>query len=247
MKRRAAAALSAGLGLGVVQHAPALTSITPLRRRFMPQLSGISRLPHIALTYNACPDPRSTPQLLDLLARYEVHATFFLLAQRAQQQPALVAAMVEAGHEIGVHGWNHGCVALSRPGTIRRDLHAARNTLEDLTGAPVARYRPPYGVLTTESLLAAQALGLQTVLWSSWGRDWTPHATARSIERTVLKTAHPGGTVLLHHCDREATAISWRRTLTASWRLLAAWHDAQISVGPLREHAWNPHPVPDHP
>ena len=139
----------------------------------MPQLSGISRLPHIALTYNACPDPRSTPQLLDLLARYEVHATFFLLARRAQQQPALVAAMVEAGHEIGVHGWNHGCVALSRPGTIPRDLHAARNTLEDLTGAPVARYRPPYGVLTTESLLAAQALGLQTVLWSSWGRDWT--------------------------------------------------------------------------
>ncbi|GAB3775163.1 peptidoglycan/xylan/chitin deacetylase (PgdA/CDA1 family) [Nocardioides ginsengisegetis] len=230
MKRAALAAAA------VVAHAPALASIGPLRRHLLPGLSGVGPGPHIALTYDDGPDPATTPYFLDLLEAHGRTATFFLLGAHAARHPVLVAEMAARGHELAVHGWDHTCVALKRPGTLARDLRESARLLEQLTGEAPRWYRPPYGVLTTPALYAARAAGLRTVLWTAWGRDWEAGATPARIVRTVERRLAPGGTVLLHDTDRTSAPRSWERTLAASAILLDRWDRDGQDLGPLRDH-----------
>lgn len=214
--------------------APALASIGPARRLFLPRLSGIGRPDHLALTYDDGPDPVSTPHFLDLLDRHGRTATFFLLGAHVARHPALVAEMAERGHELAVHGWEHDCVLAVRPGRLAAQLRDTVAVIEDTTGRRPRWYRPPYGVLSTPALGAARASGLRTVLWSAWGRDWEARATPERIVRTVGRTLAPGGTVLLHDTDRTSAPGSWHHTLEASGLLLESW--AGSGVGPLAEH-----------
>jgi peptidoglycan/xylan/chitin deacetylase (PgdA/CDA1 family) len=237
---RALSALGAGAVLGSTLAAtnllPSIASIAPLRRAFLPRLAGVSHRDHIALTVDDGPDRRSTPQFLDLLAARGVTATFFLLAAHVRCETRLVREMAAAGHELAVHGWEHDCLALRPPGGLVRDLARSREVIEDVSGTETRWYRPPYGVMTGEGLYAAKQAQLRTVLWSSWGVDWSRHATPTSIVATVSRSAFPGGTVLLHDTDRNAARGSWQATLEATRLLLERWSGADALVGPLREH-----------
>jgi peptidoglycan/xylan/chitin deacetylase (PgdA/CDA1 family) len=231
--RSAAAAVGATV---VLQATPALTSIAPARRVLMPRLSGRSHRHHIALSFDDGPDSVSTPHFLDLLAVREVAATFFLLGDHAARERGLVRELVDAGHEVAVHGWTHECLALVPPHRLAGELARTREVLEETTGTPVRWYRPPYGVLTAAGVWAAGRAGLQTVLWSAWGMDWSADATPTTIVHRVSRTVRPGGTVLLHDTDRTSARGSWRRTLAATASLLDRWQSEGVPVGPLREH-----------
>ena len=110
---------AAGLG-AVAQFGPALTSVTPLRRVLLPSLAGVSRHPHVALTYDDGPDA-STPEFLDLLDRHGVTATFFLLGAHVERHRAVVRDLHARGHELAVHGWDHRCVCLLYTSPSPRD------------------------------------------------------------------------------------------------------------------------------
>jgi peptidoglycan/xylan/chitin deacetylase (PgdA/CDA1 family) len=190
----------------------------------------------VALTYDDGPDPVSTPAFLALLAAYDVRATFFLLGEHAVRHPALVREIADAGHELAVHGWTHRATPTLPPGVLAAQVRRAAVAIEEVGGTPVHLYRPPYGVLSTETLVAGRTAGLRTVLWSAWGRDWERTATPERVVRTVTRTLRPGGTVLLHDTDRTAAPESWRVTLAASRALLEEWRADDLPVGPLSEH-----------
>ncbi len=235
--RTAARAVAGAAGAtAVVQAVPALSSIAPLRRSLLPRLSGRSGRHHIALSFDDGPDPASTPHFLELLADRGVNATFFLLGAYAVHEQVLVRDLVDAGHEVAVHGWTHECLALVPPRRLADELTRTREVLEETTGTPVRWYRPPYGVYTAAGVWAARRAGLQTVLWSAWGVDWSANATPSTIAQRVARAVRPGGTVLLHDTDRTSSPDSWRRTLVATATLLDSWRDDGIPVGPLREH-----------
>ncbi len=232
---------------------PSALSIGPVRAALTPalappRLSGISDAHHVALTFDDGPDPASTPLFLDLLDRLGVRATFFLLGRHVAGNEDLVRRTADAGHELGVHGWDHRPVVLHGPRALREGIVRTRGLLEGLAGRPVRWYRPPYGLLTPASWYAARAAGLDTVLWSAWGRDWSRQATHASVFRLVMRDARPGGTVLLHDSDRTSAPASWRSTLVATGLLVSAWREQGIGVGPLAEH-WDgarlaaPHPA----
>jgi peptidoglycan/xylan/chitin deacetylase (PgdA/CDA1 family) len=216
----------------------AAASVHPIRRRLTPahlpdRLSGVSDRRHVALTFDDGPDPASTPRFLDLLASRDVRATFFVLGRHAAEEPDLLRAIVREGHELAVHGWTHRCVALVRPVPLQAQLLLTRDLVEDLTQTPMRWYRPPYGVLTPYAQRAAASVGLETVLWSAWGRDWERRATPHRVLRTVQRDLKPGGTVLLHDTDRTSARDSWRVTLAATDLLLRA---QPAPFGPLLEH-----------
>lgn len=213
-----------------------VAGIGPLRRRLAPELAGISSTPHVALTYDDGPDPVSTPRFLRLLERTGQRATFFVLGEHAVPQRRLLREMMDAGHEIGVHGWDHRCVLNTRRDRLTDEVRRTAGTVEALTGERVRWYRPPYGVLSPAALAAARAAGLRPVLWSAWGRDWERHATPSRIVSSLERTLRPGGTVLLHDTDRTSAPGSWRRTLAASELLLTRWAATGTDVGPLRDH-----------
>ena len=164
----------AAAGLAIAHAGPGLTAIGPVRRRLFPQLAGLGRPDHVALTFDDGPDPASTPAFLDLLAARRLHATFFLLGSMVARAPQLAAEIAAAGHEIAVHGWDHRYTILRSPGAVFSDLARASDAVSGATGTSPRFFRPPYGVLSSGAVLAARRLELTPVLWSSWGREWAP-------------------------------------------------------------------------
>ena len=96
--------------------------------------------------------------------------------------------------------------------------------------------RAPYGVFTGPALLAASRLGLEPVLWTCWGRDWTRRATPASVASTVIRGLSGGGTILLHDSDVAAAPGSWRATVGALPWVLDHCRAHGLAVGPLVDH-----------
>ncbi len=242
MTVRQALALATATGLGTAA-APSLLSVGPVRRALTPafvpaELSGLAPGGHVALTFDDGPDPTSTPSFLRLLDELGVRATFFVLGRHLER--GLLREMVDRGHEIGVHGWDHRPVVLHRPYALLDGIARTRDLVVDASGASVQWYRPPYGLVTTTSWWAAGRAGLRTVLWSAWGRDWERRATPASVTSIVRAQLRPGGTVLLHDSDRTSAPGAWRTTLVATERLVRLWRREGVEVGPLASHWLEP-------
>ncbi|MET9876724.1 polysaccharide deacetylase family protein [Actinacidiphila glaucinigra] len=229
------AALAGGV-LAAGHIVPAATWLPGLRRRAFPALAGLGRPDHVALTFDDGPDPVSTPRFLDALDELSVRATFFVLGTRVDGHPRVVREAVRRGHEIAVHGWTHDRPWLPDAARERAGLARAVRAVRETCGTAPLWYRPPYGILTGGRWAAARRAGLTPVLWSAWGRDWTPGATAESVLATLRPDLRAGATVLLHDSDHASAPGSWRATLAALPALVAACREAGLTVGPLVEH-----------
>lgn len=215
---------------------PALLRARVLRAAVCPELAGIGRPGSVALTFDDGPDPEGTPAVLDALDRLGWSATFFMLGAQVHRYPDVARAVVAAGHEAAVHGFSHRNHLARRPADVHQDVARAASVVMTATGARPSWFRPPYGVLTLGSLIAARRAGLRPVLWTAWGRDWEPHSPAQ-VADTVRSQLSPGGTVLLHDSDCVArVAGSWRTTVQALPRLAELADQLGCTVGPLREH-----------
>ncbi len=226
----------AALGVAAAAYGvPALTALPRVRTRLLPRLSGVGEPDRVALTFDDGPSPASTPRFVDVLAGRGVRATFFLLGSVLARAPGLGRDLVAAGHEVAVHGWAHRNLLLRSPSGTYDDLARARALVADTTGLVPRFFRPPYGVFSTSSLLAARRLNLTPVLWTCWGKDWSRSATPRSVLASVTTGLSGGATVLLHDAD-SAGAFGWRSTLAALPRLLDHCAQHGLRVGPLSEH-----------
>lgn len=167
----------------------------------------------VALTFDDGPSPTATPAVLDALDRLGLRATFFCLGVHAARWPGLVDEIVGRGHTVGTHGHCHGHHLGHSPRWIQRDLDAALETMAGL-GVRTRWFRPPYGQVSGPTMTAARARGVELVLWSAWGREWTaPHATA--VARRVTAALAPGAIVLLHDSDECSTVGTAAKALGA--------------------------------
>jgi len=235
-RRGRLAASALGATLLVTQASPAISVITPLRRRAWPALAGVGRRGHVALTFDDGPDRNSTPAFLDLLQDHGVRATFFLLGRMLQANPEVGRQIAASGHEIAVHGWDHRPAALYGPAAARDGLARTCDLISEITGTRPGWYRPPYGVLSASALWAARRLDLTPVLWTAWGRDWRARSTPETVTATVTRRLVDGGTILLHDSDCTSAAGSWRTTLAALPDLIDHVRSEGLTIGPLDEH-----------
>jgi peptidoglycan/xylan/chitin deacetylase (PgdA/CDA1 family) len=235
MKRGLGVIAIAGAGAATLNALPSVTAISAVRYHLTPRLSGYAETDAVALTFDDGPDPVSTPAFLDALATARVHATFFLVGSMLERARSLGAEIVAAGHEVAVHGWSHRCLLARGPGSTYRDIARARDLIAEMTGDRPTYYRPPYGILSTAALATTRRLELTPVLWTACGKDWARTATPDSVTRRVVRELRPGGTVLLHDSDCTSAPGSWRATLDAVPRILAACADHGLLVGSLAE------------
>jgi peptidoglycan-N-acetylglucosamine deacetylase len=225
-----------GAGVAAAHAFPAITTWPALRRRVAPGLSGIGAADHVALTFDDGPHRMSTPRFLEMLATLGVRATFFMLGSQVERAPGLAREVAAAGHEIGLHGYDHRCLLARTPAATFADLRRGHDILADTLGEAPRWWRPPYGVLTTAALAASRRLDMKPVLWTAWGRDWRAAATADSVLADVCRSLTGGGTVLLHDSDITAAPGCWRSTLGAVPRLIERCHERGWASGPLSEH-----------
>lgn len=153
--------------------------------------------PLVALTFDDGPDPRLTPQVLDVLRDRGVPAMFLLVAERVRQHPELARRVLAEGHEVGLHGDQH----VDMRGAGLRAQHAAlrrgRRDIEALLGCRVSWFRPPYGKQEPETVLACRLAGLRPLMWSTSAHDWEPVGIQAQLAHAASGIG-PGSVVLLH-------------------------------------------------
>ncbi len=184
----------------------------------------------VVLTFDDGPHVEGTPAVLEVLDRRQARATFFLVGEQVRKAPAVARAIVDAGHEVALHGDRHVLLLRRRVASFAADLDRASAAIAEATGVVPTLYRPPYGVFSRGTLAHVRARGLEPVLWSAWGRDWERRATPASISRRVTRRLGPGDVVLLHDSDAYSSPDSWRRTVAALPSILDAVAELAVPV-----------------
>ena len=172
---------------------PTPTPATPL---IFLTAHGNPNLHEIALTFDDGPAP-DTKDVLAILRRFHVLATFFMLGIWVQHFPDLARAVVADGHAIGDHTWDHPDLTRLSDSQVIQQLTSARNIIEQVTGVVPTLFRPPYEAYTRQTLNLAYSLKLSTILWNSDPRDWS-RPGVNSIINYVLNNAQNGSIILMH-------------------------------------------------
>ena len=155
-------------------------------------------LKKVALTFDDGPDTYYTPQILEILKRNDIKATFFIVGLRAQAHPEMVRRMVNEGHSIGNHTWDHPLLSKLPPDRVKEQVQKTEQLLYKITGFNTAMFRPPYGSTTSQVTNEISSLGYKMIDWSIDTRDWdkTPVPQIMNYVSTEL---YPGG-IILQHC-----------------------------------------------
>jgi peptidoglycan/xylan/chitin deacetylase (PgdA/CDA1 family) len=229
----------AGLGVtacaGVAWGAYAYASMWPGSRIFGEALVAPARPGELALTFDDGPNATWTPRLLDVLAKQEVRATFFLLGGRAEAEPELVRRIAEAGHVIGNHSWSHPNMARARAGRVRDELERTNKTLQQITGAPVKFFRPPYGARRPAVFRIAREMGLKLVLWNAMTSDWSDpsadriaYKLAERIDR--LRQRGRAANIVLHDGGHRDPGANRAHSVAAVERLIERYKETHRFV-----------------
>ncbi len=210
--------VSGGLAAGTV--AAGYQSMAPTGQWYGKTFIGLpvgSR--QLALTYDDGPNDPHTLRLLEVLARHEVPATFFLIGRYVRQRPDIVREIFRAGHTIGNHTFTHPWLIFQSEAEIRRQLDQCRDALQDAIGESSNLFRPPFGGRRPAVLHIVRELGLVPVMWNVTGYDWNA-PPAEVIERKVVRQVRGGDVILLHDGGHKEMGADRSHTVMATDRLI---------------------------
>ena len=227
--------LGAAAGLGLAWGACAYASLWPGSQLFGPTLIAPRRPGELALTFDDGPNPAWTPRLLDLLASHDVHATFFLVGKFAQAEPELVRRIVSAGHAIGNHSWSHPNLALTAAGRVEEELTRTSDLLQQIAGAPIRFFRPPFGARRPYVLRTARRLGMIPLLWNAMTTDWSEPSARRiagQLTRVINRQQQRGwaANIVLHDGSHTGLGANRGPSVAAAGQLIAHYKQSHRFV-----------------
>ncbi|PKM77132.1 MAG: polysaccharide deacetylase family protein [Firmicutes bacterium HGW-Firmicutes-15] len=162
--------------------------------------------PGVAITFDDGPDPDITPQILDILDRYQVKATFFVVGEKAATYPDLIKLIRVRGHYLGAHSQHHRFAWFMSPWETWKDWDECIATLENLTGEVVEWVRPPWGTFNLSTWFWLRIRRKHAVLWNAEGHDWQFRRNPEQIISRILNHTKEGSIVLLHDAGGEKGA-----------------------------------------
>ncbi|HTW58924.1 MAG TPA: polysaccharide deacetylase family protein [Terriglobales bacterium] len=176
----------------------------------------------LALTYDDGPNDPHTLRLLDVLARHDVHVTFFLIGRYVQERPDIAREIIKAGHVVGNHTFTHPLLTFKSTAEIRQELSSCRAQLQDAVGEHSEFFRPPFGGRRPAVLRIARELGLIPVMWNVTGYDWNAPPAA-VIERKIERQIRGGDVILLHDGCHKQMGADRAQTVLATDRLITKY------------------------
>ena len=151
----------------------------------------------IALTFDDGPHPRYTRQILDILDKYGVKATFFFVGQNIEYYPESALDVVKAGHEVGNHTYDHHRVEKMTQDDVLYEMTRCDDMIYSLSEYQTVLFRPPEGAFGEAVENSAAALGYSVILWSIDTRDWA-HSSPAEIYENVMHNVDSGDIILMH-------------------------------------------------
>jgi peptidoglycan/xylan/chitin deacetylase (PgdA/CDA1 family) len=197
----------------------------------------------LAITFDDGPNPAFTPKLLDLLDRFQVQATFFVIGRFVRECRGLTKEIAERGHLLANHTEMHPNLFWLTPDAVRDELQRCQDALRDATGGDARFFRPPYGFRNPWVVSTARDLGMQTVLWTLLPGDWRARSGEWLAERMqpiarhaeAASGRHTGDVLCLHDGAHRALGGDRSHTLRALEYWLPRWRDLGLKFVTISE------------
>jgi peptidoglycan/xylan/chitin deacetylase (PgdA/CDA1 family) len=198
---------------------------------------------YLAITFDDGPNPAITPQLLSLLDRFGVKATFFVIGRYVQECPEITREILNRGHLLANHTQTHPNLFWLGENLVRNELQQCQKALQEATGAAAKFFRPPFGMRNPWVVSTAHELGMQTVTWSLIPGDWRDkplewlvkrmQPIARNAEKKEKKGA--GDVLCLHDGAHRQQNGDRARTIAALEYWLPRWRDSGLKFVTIAE------------
>ena len=160
--------------------------------------------------------------MLDVLARHNVRATFFLIGVYVRQRPDIAREVAKAGHVIGNHTFTHPLLTFNSSDQLRTQLASCESALTEAVGEHSNLFRPPFGGRRPAVLRIARQMGLEPIMWNVTGYDWNA-PSVEYIERKVTSKVQGGDVILLHDGGHRAFGADRSFTVAATDRLISRY------------------------
>jgi peptidoglycan/xylan/chitin deacetylase (PgdA/CDA1 family) len=213
----------AGVAASVAAVSAGYQSMAPTGQWYGRTFTGLPRgTNQLALTYDDGPNDPHTMRLLEVLARHEVPATFFLIGRYVQQRPDIVREIVKTGHIIGNHTFTHPLLTFKSSAEVRKELTECHSAIQDAVGQYSNLFRPPFGGRRPAVLRIARELDLEPIMWNVTGYDWdVPPAAV--IEKKVSSQIRGGDVILLHDGGHKQMGADRSQTVLATDHLITRY------------------------
>jgi peptidoglycan/xylan/chitin deacetylase (PgdA/CDA1 family) len=177
----------------------------------------------MAFTFDDGPNDPYTLQLLEILSKYKVKSTFFLIGKYVNQRPDIVRDIVAAGHVVANHTYTHPNLIFQSQAQFGDEFSRCERALDNAVGehhAPL--FRPPFGGRRPAVFRTLKNFGVAPVLWSVTGYDWSANS-CEAIERKVARQVRGGDVILLHDGGHLAFGTDRSYTVRATEHLIARY------------------------
>jgi peptidoglycan/xylan/chitin deacetylase (PgdA/CDA1 family) len=212
--------LTAAAGLGAATYA-GFQAFLPQSALYGDTFSGTpGHGRKLALTFDDGPNADCTRALLDVLAKHDVPATFFLIGKFVEQQPELARAIADAGHAVGNHTWSHPNLLFCPAAQVREEITRCDAALKAAGIEPARLFRPPWGARRPATLRIVRELGLTPVMWSVAGYDWLT-SSAANVEEAITRRVRGGDVILAHDGNYRQPGFDKRYVVAATEKLIA--------------------------
>lgn len=152
----------------------------------------------IALTFDDGPDEVFTPQILDILKKYNVKATFFIIGEKVANHEDIIKRQIAEGHEIGNHTFTHINAVKKNYSEIQQEVTKTQEAIKSVTGKYPTLFRPPYRALNKELCKVIKENNMNIILWSNIDvRDWS-NPGVDTMVNTIENKIQNGNIVILH-------------------------------------------------
>jgi len=189
----------------------------------------------LAITFDDGPNPSITPKLLDLLAKHNAPATFFLIGRYLRECPELTSEISARGHVIGNHTESHPNLFWKSPTEIRVELRLTHSAIKSVLGAPPKWFRPPFGFRNPWLASEARELNMRVVMWTLLPGDWRAPSSewlirrmqpiASRAKRALQRASGTGEIICLHDGGHRQQNADRTPTLAALEHWLPRWRD----------------------
>lgn len=187
------------------------------------------------LTFDDGPDKKYTVELLDLLKKYNIKASFFVVANFAKENPDIIWRMKEEGHLIGLHSLEHRNALFQSKSYTEYDFKESIKIMKDL-GIDVKYFRPPWGHYNIITCKEVKKYNLKPVMWDVMAEDWEGDTLYEIIVEKLLSRSKDNNIICLHDGRGEKEAPF--RTIRALEEVLPIWLDEGyefLTVGEIYE------------
>lgn len=175
--------------------------ITNWGRKFLPPgywgENGHQSSTRVCLTFDDGPDPHTTEFLLEALAELDVTATFFLLGSHVARYPNLVEKIVQAGHEVGNHSYNHHFLPVLSTRMLEAEVDTTNKLIAEITSQEVKLFRPPYGIIDRRAADCLKERNMLPIYWGAVSEDWGMPGS-QSVVNRVMRRLPAGNLIVLH-------------------------------------------------